>query len=81
MSITLSPDLKPILLPGLSLAINLIITSNLKLKFDFIYYKNSVEMLKRNSKNNVKLQSRGIFVGSRVIRGYDWDWANQDGMG
>ncbi len=37
-------------------------------------------MSKRNSKNNVKIQSRGIFVGSRVIRGYDWDWGNQDGM-
>ena len=37
-------------------------------------------MSKRSSKSNVKIQSRGIFVGARVIRGYDWDWANQDGM-
>ncbi|CAG2115647.1 unnamed protein product, partial [Medioppia subpectinata] len=43
------------------------------------YTSPGVEMSKRNSKNNVKIQSRGIFVGTRVVRGYDWDWANQDG--
>ncbi|RWS07269.1 E3 ubiquitin-protein ligase MIB2-like protein, partial [Dinothrombium tinctorium] len=39
----------------------------------------SVEMTKRSSKNAVKIQARGIFVGARVVRGCDWDWGNQDG--
>lgn len=39
-----------------------------------------VEMPKRNSKNNAKIQARGIFAGARVMRGYDWDWGNQDGL-
>ena len=29
--------------------------------------------------SNVKLNIKGIFVNSKVIRGYDWDWENQDG--
>lgn len=37
-------------------------------------------MPKRNSKNNAKIQARGIFAGARVMRGYDWDWGNQDGL-
>ncbi|XP_035697228.1 E3 ubiquitin-protein ligase MIB2-like isoform X1 [Branchiostoma floridae] len=28
---------------------------------------------------SVKVQSRGIFPGARVVRGPDWDWGNQDG--
>lgn len=36
-------------------------------------------MPKRSSKNIVKIQSRGIFVGARVVRGFDWDWGTQDG--
>lgn len=27
----------------------------------------------------VKIQAKGIFVGAKVVRGPDWDWANQDG--
>jgi hypothetical protein len=36
-------------------------------------------MPKRSSKNSTKIQARGIFAGARVMRGYDWDWGNQDG--
>lgn len=32
------------------------------------------------STSNVKLNMKGIFINSKVIRGYDWDWENQDGM-
>lgn len=36
-------------------------------------------MPKRALKNTVKIQAKGIFVGAHVVRGYDWDWGNQDG--
>ena len=36
-------------------------------------------MPKRSLDNSVKIQSRGIFVGARVVRGFNWDWGNQDG--
>lgn len=29
--------------------------------------------------SNVKFNVKGIFVNAKVIRGYDWDWDNQDG--
>ncbi|XP_021361019.1 E3 ubiquitin-protein ligase MIB2-like isoform X2 [Mizuhopecten yessoensis] len=39
-----------------------------------------VKMPKRkDSVNSNKIQSWGIFPGARVLRGPDWDWANQDG--
>lgn len=36
-----------------------------------------VEVPKRNV--SVRVQAKGIFVGARVVRGFDWDWDNQDG--
>ncbi|KAL8597671.1 hypothetical protein ACOMHN_012638 [Nucella lapillus] len=36
-----------------------------------------VKLPKRST--STKLQAFGIFAGARVIRGPDWDWANQDG--
>ncbi|EDW63696.1 E3 ubiquitin-protein ligase MIB2 [Drosophila virilis] len=30
-------------------------------------------------KGSERIQLRGIFVGSRVVRGPDWEWNNQDG--
>lgn len=36
-----------------------------------------VKLSKRST--SYKLQAFGIFAGARVIRGPDWDWANQDG--
>lgn len=30
-------------------------------------------------KNGKKCELKGIFVGAKVIRGYNWEWANQDG--
>lgn len=27
----------------------------------------------------VKCELRGIFVGAKVVRGYNWEWGNQDG--
>ncbi|KAJ8320485.1 hypothetical protein KUTeg_002072 [Tegillarca granosa] len=39
-----------------------------------------VKMSKRKDvSNSSKIQVSGIFGGSRVIRGPDWDWGNQDG--
>lgn len=26
-----------------------------------------------------KCELRGIFVGAKVVRGYNWEWGNQDG--
>jgi hypothetical protein len=36
-----------------------------------------VKLPKRST--SFKAQAFGIFSGARVIRGPDWDWANQDG--
>ncbi|XP_046670485.1 E3 ubiquitin-protein ligase MIB2 isoform X1 [Homalodisca vitripennis] len=36
-----------------------------------------VEMTPR--KGSTKIQSRGIFIGAKVIRGTDWEWGDQDG--
>ncbi|XP_076451945.1 E3 ubiquitin-protein ligase MIB2-like isoform X2 [Babylonia areolata] len=36
-----------------------------------------VKLSKRSTSS--KLQAFGIFAGAQVIRGPDWDWANQDG--
>lgn len=30
-------------------------------------------------KNCKKCELKGIFVGAKVVRGYNWEWANQDG--
>lgn len=29
--------------------------------------------------NGRKCELRGIFVGAKVVRGYNWEWGNQDG--
>lgn len=29
--------------------------------------------------SSVKIQLKGIFVGAKVVRGPDWEWAQQDG--
>ena len=69
---TRSPDSRRTLPPGIP-------SSVCHPKYWYSCLEFSVEMTKRSSKTNVKIQSRGIFVGARVVRGYDWDWANQDG--
>lgn len=48
------------------------------LRFD-ITSSVGVPLPKRSSKSSVKITAKGIFVGARVTRGYDWDWGNQDG--
>lgn len=30
-------------------------------------------------KEETKVRLEGIFIGAKVVRGYDWDWGNQDG--
>lgn len=30
-------------------------------------------------KNGRKCELRGIFVGAKVVRGFNWEWGNQDG--
>lgn len=30
-------------------------------------------------KGSKKVQCKGIFIGAKVIRGTDWEWADQDG--
>lgn len=32
-------------------------------------------------KGSQKCELRGIFVGAKVVRGYNWEWGNQDGEG
>lgn len=29
--------------------------------------------------NGKKCELQGIFVGAKVVRGFDWEWGNQDG--
>ena len=54
------------------------------LSHNFVRFDNSnsatgIPVPKRSSKNSVKMTAKGIFVGARVMRGFDWDWGNQDG--
>lgn len=30
-------------------------------------------------KDAAKCELRGIFVGAKVVRGFNWEWGNQDG--
>lgn len=32
-------------------------------------------------KNGRKCELKGIFVGAKVVRGFNWEWGNQDGEG
>ena len=50
------------------------------LRFDHIN-STGIPVPKRSSKSSgVKVTAKGIFVGARVMRGFDWDWGNQDGQ-
>ncbi|KAL5015310.1 hypothetical protein ScPMuIL_009580 [Solemya velum] len=53
-------------------------TSHSFLRIDTVTTK-GVKVGKRNSANLTKIKAIGIFSGARVVRGPDWDWANQDG--
>lgn len=30
-------------------------------------------------KDAAKCELKGIFVGAKVVRGFNWEWGNQDG--
>ena len=36
-----------------------------------------LSVLLESREKMTKIQSRGIFVGAKVVRGPDWDWGNQ----
>lgn len=39
----------------------------------------SIGVLVGPRKDETKVRLEGIFIGAKVVRGYDWDWGNQDG--
>ncbi|KAI1301242.1 E3 ubiquitin-protein ligase MIB2 [Halotydeus destructor] len=69
--------------PNYDMCTNCYMADKHDLDHPFVRYETStsagVQMPKRSLKTSSKIQSRGIFVGARVVRGFDWDWGNQDG--
>lgn len=45
--------------------------------FSFYIFVFSIDLNVR--KNGRKCELRGIFVGAKVVRGFNWEWGNQDG--
>ena len=41
----------------------------------FIHYRTRVPSRARS----LRIEARGIFLGTEVVRGHDWRWGNQDG--
>ena len=46
------------------------------LVYDYIYCCRVSVPVRKKSK---KIFARGIFPGAKVLRGYDWNWEDQDG--